>query len=360
MERPLNTETCADDPKGLRDEEVLDVLRALTLRSHATLADILRYLGEVEERKLYFARGHTSLFGFCIRDLHLSEHAAEHRITVARAARRFPQMLPFLRDGRIHLSGLRLLVPHLTETSCDSLLARATYKTKREIEELVAEHAPRGPVPDSIRKLPEPRKPAGSPAAPVADADSRGDGVTQPPFRQRVRAAVVSPLAPDRYRIELTAPGAFRDKVKVAQALLRHEIPSGDLASIFDRALTLLIAAEEKRIWGVGRRARPAKSRLPGPAKSRHVPDELRRAVYLRDGGCCTYVDAKGKRCGERDFLQIDHVDGFGRTNEHSLERMRLLCAGHNRLTAELMYGREFIAEKVKQARRAPRARKRE
>ena len=32
-----------------------------------------------------------------------------------------------LDDGRLHLSGIAVLAPHLTDTNCEELLARATY-----------------------------------------------------------------------------------------------------------------------------------------------------------------------------------------------------------------------------------------
>src|SRR5262245_30679586 len=97
------------------------------------------------------------MFAYCTESLHLSEAEAYRRITVARAARRYPTLLTMLRDGRLHLSGLARLVPLLTAENCEVLLKRATHLTTRRIEELVAELAPRPDVPAAIRKLPQPR-----------------------------------------------------------------------------------------------------------------------------------------------------------------------------------------------------------
>ena len=60
-----------------------------------------------------------------------------------------------LADGRLHMSGIKLLIPHLSESNRDALLKRATHQSKRKIEELVAEIAPKPDVAASIRKLPE-------------------------------------------------------------------------------------------------------------------------------------------------------------------------------------------------------------
>jgi hypothetical protein len=59
-----------------------------------------------------------------------------------------------LADGRLHLSAMAKLAPHLTPENREDLLGRAIHKTKREIDELVAEIAPRPDIQDPIRKLP--------------------------------------------------------------------------------------------------------------------------------------------------------------------------------------------------------------
>ena len=91
---------------------------------------------------------------YCTEVLHLSDAEAYSRITVARAFRRHPMLLEVLADGRIHLTGLVRLAPHLTLENRDELLKRATHRLKREIEELVAELLSRPDVPSAIRKPP--------------------------------------------------------------------------------------------------------------------------------------------------------------------------------------------------------------
>jgi 5-methylcytosine-specific restriction endonuclease McrA len=141
------------------------------------------------------------------------------------------------------------------------------------------------------------------------------------------------------------AAARLRDKLAQAQALLRHQVPDGNLAVIFERALDLLVTQLEKQRFGLGRKARPqAPSR--GHAPSRHVPAAIRRAVFERDGGQCSFVDARGRRCSERGFLEIDHVQGFARKPEHSVETCRLLCRSHNQAAADRLYGRAFMEQK--------------
>jgi hypothetical protein len=79
--------------------------------------------------------------------LHLSEAEAYLRIAAARAAREHPLLLTMLADGRLHLTAIAKLGPHLTLENREALLERAAHRTRREIEELVAEISPRPDVP---------------------------------------------------------------------------------------------------------------------------------------------------------------------------------------------------------------------
>src|SRR5689334_3333769 len=140
--------------QSLSDADLLSATRELVKRAGVVEADILVHLSEVEERKLFASCAHPSMIAFCVNELGFSEDAAFTRIFVARAARRLPSMVEALRSGRVHLTGLRLLVPHLTAENVSDVLERATGRSAREIEELVACLAPRPDVPATIRKLP--------------------------------------------------------------------------------------------------------------------------------------------------------------------------------------------------------------
>src|SRR5262245_51349836 len=83
-------------------------------RNGAT-AGVLAHLAEVDARKLYLPKACSSMHMYCIRVLGLSESAAFKRIAAARAARDFPVLFEAIASGRLHLSAVVLLAPHLTE-----------------------------------------------------------------------------------------------------------------------------------------------------------------------------------------------------------------------------------------------------
>ncbi len=155
----------------LSDEELLRHLSELVSRSRRVEADLVAHIAEVDERRLYASKACSSMFAYATEVLHFSEAEAYLRVAVARATRKFPTLLLSLKDGRLHLSAIALLAPHLTDENCESVLARAEHKSKRQVEEVVAQLAPRPDVPSTIRRL-------HAPMAPVAQL--RPDGVERP------------------------------------------------------------------------------------------------------------------------------------------------------------------------------------
>ena len=115
-------------------------------RERTSAADLLADLADIDERKHYLPLAYPSLSAYCLAELHLSEDAAARRIQAARAARRFPAIFDAVAEGRLHLTAVCLLAPHLTEATAEGLLAAATHKSKTEIQRLLAERFPRSDV----------------------------------------------------------------------------------------------------------------------------------------------------------------------------------------------------------------------
>jgi 5-methylcytosine-specific restriction endonuclease McrA len=157
----------------------------------------------------------------------------------------------------------------------------------------------------------------------------------------------VSPLSPGRYALQLTMSQGTHDKLRRAQALLGHAIPSGEIAEVIDRALDALIANLEKRKFGV-----TDNPRVTRPSSSpRHIPARVRRAVRDRDKGQCTYVSHDGHRCEARTRLEYDHEVPLARGGKTCTSNLRLRCRAHNQLEAERTFGAAFIEEKRKAAK---------
>lgn len=322
----------------LSDDQLLAALEAVASRSHRATAQLVAHIGEVDARGLYRREACSSMFVYCVQRLHLSEAATAKRIQVARAARRFEGLLDYLADGRVHLSGLTLLIPHLPTDRWREVLDRAVYKSKRQIEALVAELAPQPDIPAVMRKLPESAL-RSTPAPPtLALTPPAAPSPAPRPARSEVRA-----LAPARFKVQFTADQALRDKIEQAQELLRHRIPDGDLAQVFDRALGLLV--DKLRAERFGLTKSPRRSSKPPTVSSRYTPAAVKREVYARDDGQCTFVDARGRRCAERGMLEYDHIIAYAHGGLTTVDNLRLRCRAHNQLHAEDVFGRERITQ---------------
>ena len=126
----------------LTDDSLHSETKRLAGSSNTLTAQLLAHLGEVEARGIHRERACSSLYTYCVYELRMSEDEAQRRCRAARLARQFPILLEMLAEASLHLTGILLLGPHLTDENCAELLARARFRTKREIERLVAEIAP--------------------------------------------------------------------------------------------------------------------------------------------------------------------------------------------------------------------------
>jgi len=290
-------------PSSLSDADLLSITRRAAAHERDATARLVALLAEVDARRLYLSESCSSMFVFCTRTLHMSEHAAYARIEAARAARRFPTILDRLADGRLTLTTVGLLAP--------------------------------------ISPARHPDRSTEAPAVPRALAG--------PP-----RRSIVAALAPRRYWLRVTIDEETQRKLERARDLLRHQIPDGDTAALLDRALTLLVTKAERTKFaattrkGSHRPAAPlgASRRATAPAGASHpaapphprprrIPGAIRRAVWARDQGCCAFVVPAG-RCGETGFLEFHHVVPFATGGASTIENLELRCRAHNGYEAEL------------------------
>ena len=300
------------------------------------------------------------MFAYCTQILHLSEAEAYLRIAAARASREHPMLLTMLGDGRLHLSGIAKLAPHLRPENRDALLKRAAHKSKRQVEELVAEIAPRPDVPTVMRKLPESRSPLapalslGPDRVVMPASELRPDAVVPSVAPAPAPSAVVQALAPARYKVQFTARAELKDKLERLQALMRSQVPDGDLAAIIEQAVTEKLERLEARRFAKTRTPRTRLADADPVPSSRHIPAAVRRAVSERDGNRCRYVDETGRRCPERDGLEFHHLYPFGLGGDHSPQNVHLVCQTHNAYLAQHDYGREAMARFQRPPRTEP------
>jgi hypothetical protein len=321
----------------LSDSDLLARVREAAQAERRATATLIALLMEVDARRLYLGEGYSSLFTFCTQALHLSEHAAYGRIEAARAARKFPVILERLAAGDLTLTSVCLVAPHLTQANAVAVLAQAAGKTKRDVEQIVAQLAPKPDVCTTIKRLPTPSvQLAIIPASGVGiNADTRGEtraiagqatgavGATSVPNMPQTEITV---LAPERFKLQLTVGRDTYNKLQRLQSLLRHSIPTGDVEAIFDRALTVLLERAEREKFAATKK--PRGCRTPSENR-RYIPAAVKRAVWTRDEGRCAFVGTRG-RCTETAFLEFQHVTPFAHGGAATEENLELRCRAHN------------------------------
>jgi hypothetical protein len=339
---------------GLSDQDLLARIGVLASREREASVDLIAHLAVLDVRPSLFAsQGCGSLFGYCTERLRLSEDAACNRIEAARACRSFPVILDHLASGAMSLTSVRMLRPHLTPENHEAVLARACGRSRRQIEALVAELAPRPDVPPSVRKLPTATPPPTLMLAPTSPATRAEAAIVAPPPPPiapplvSTRRPIIETTSPERYRVQFTIGKESHDKLRRVQALLRREIPDGDPAAIFDRALSLLLEKVEKAKVGAAAKPRAPRPIRPGTdwqvrtpvLAPRDIPRQVQRAAWRRDGGQCGFVAPDGHRCTERTFLEFHHIRPYALGGLATIDNISLRCRRHNQYEAELVFG---------------------
>ena len=309
----------------MSDRELVERLQGLLREERRLTAAVLLHLAEVEERELHLRAACSSMYAYCTKVLGMSEDQAFKRIRAARVARRFPAVAQAVAEGRLHLIGVLLLAPQLTDENAEELVAEASGKSKAEIDLLLARRAPRPDLPARLEPV------AGQPELQAPEPPKPGP-VTGGTTTAR-------PLSPERFALQLTIGAATHEKLLRAQALLRHQVPSGDLAEVLDRVLDAGLERLEGSKFGKTRAVRAAR---PSRGK-RYVPRAVRREVVARDGARCSFVAEDGRRCEETGFLELDHVVPVARGGAASVEGVRVLCRAHNQYEAKRILGAETV-----------------
>jgi hypothetical protein len=280
----------------LSDRDLLAEVSRLAGGQRDATVSLIEHLAELHARRLHQRAGFSSLYTYCLDVLHLSESEAYDRVRAAKLVRRYPALLTLLAAGQINLTTVRLVAPHLTAANHEELLIATCGKRKRELQELLAQRFPQADVP----------------------------------------FAIVHSLSPGRYRVTFTAGEATCDKLRLAQDLLRHVIPSGDPAQIVDRALDVLLEALLREKYAATDRPRASRGQAED---SRNIPAEIKRAVHLRDRGQCRYAGPDGHRCGERAFVEFHHVRPYAAGGRPTVDNIELRCRAHNVYESDTFFG---------------------
>ena len=366
--RPAITSTVG----ALSDRELLRETRNLIRHERHLQGAIIDHLAEIEARGLYMERGFSSLFDYAVRELGYSDAAAARRIGAMRLCADAPQAREGLRDGSLTLSAAAEL-----QWAFDRQRRRGSISGTAAI-------APAGtPAPDSAPAVPLPPAEPDPPPL-VLDAVGRqklveeAAGKSARQVRQMLAnldpelappADRVRPLGDGGYELKAVIDAECQQGLEQLRGLLSHVNPRMTLGQLIGRlvkeGLDRHDPSRPPRRARSGSRPADAKAdapRTPTPeqahgssapapktdpdaghhaastpesqscASGRAISAGVRRQVWQRDGGRCSYVDPQtGRRCNSTHLIEIDHIVPHALGGGADPGNLRLLCGAHHR-----------------------------
>ena len=335
----VTIETVSESLRDLSNDELVRGLHLATRGERRMTIRVLHHLNEMARRKLHLDLGYSSLFDYCVRKLDYSASAAGRRIQAARCIRHFPQVLGLLQDRELSLSIISLIEPILSEENHEQILERVRGASHREVQRIVAEFRPPVMLRDRVQPV--------RVAVPSVDVEAALFG--RECARTLPGSGSAHVAAEQKLYVQFLADEDLMQLFEEVRSLVTCD---GEYASFAD-VLKIVLAEYRERHSPVARQERRvAKKRATSPdsrrrewkdaTKSRHIPNEVRDEVFVRDQGRCAYAK-DGTRCDSRTGLQIDHMRPFAAGGTHDRSNLRLLCAAHNRRAAERVFGEELM-----------------
>ena len=323
------------------DATLVARLTVLAREEREARADFIVCLAAFDQRRLYLQAGYPSLFAWLTDHLHLAKASAYRRVTAARLYVRMPAVASYLREGRLSLTKLCLLKDVLEPDGCLALLEQAAALTEQEVEELALLLDPRrmtAPPRDSIR-------PILPPPAPVRDLFTAASPPAPPPSPAATVPASEPPPRPAlRHVIKMTVGPDFMTLLEDARAELSHAHPGASLEVLLSECMKRALESWRRRSRAATARPRAEPdAEAERAAHTRAIPAHVRRAVWRRDEGRCTFVSDDGHRCAATHKLQLHHDDPFARGGLATVRNLRILCAMHNDLMARVDFGNEHM-----------------
>lgn len=379
------------------------------------VATFLLRLMEFIRDKMHEKLGYASPWDFCRRGLGLCESTTGRRLKAIKVIERFPAVVAFLQDGRLCATRMLLLSDVLTPENAADLFARASRKSIKDIELLVAAANPQPAPPARIQKFPEPQPvsvptptlafetsaptPVEATAAPqasqpepspdpVSPAVPPAPNVAPVPLPRARRRSEIHPTSEQEYSARFPVSRAWIGKLELAKKLGSHVVPTGDPVAILELALDLFIEKHGKRRGAIApkrpRAGRRAPETVPVPEVPVRAPEnerpaspnaeakeegslpkqeafsaEDRRTIWERDGGKCVWLLDSGERCESEWQVELDHVEARAKGGSSSDPRFgRLLCKRHNDQHARETFGEAFMKAKKAEAKETREARR--
>lgn len=338
--------------------------------------ELIGILQQAEDRRVFLAKGHSSLFLYVVKGLGLSDSVAYNLISVARKAREVPELKAEIAAGAITLSNARKIVPVLNRENKAEWLEKARTLSQRRLEKEVVKVRPQEATPEKVSYVTESRvklqlglsekdilklrrvqdlfcqakkRPVSLEEVLVSLTDDflrRSDPVEKAK-RQIARAGlpeIRKRSGADRSSADKGHRGISDADFVVSDATMKREngkIPSEpvktpvslptDASKKTSKGTTMKVVANVETAMKIATGAETT----PDCARIGHVrepiPARILHSVNFRDEGRCQFTNDAGDRCGQTRWTEVHHITPISRGGANTTENLRTLCSAHHK-----------------------------
>jgi hypothetical protein len=286
--------------KSLSNSQLFDLAKKeVQEETNATLR-VLYVLREIERRRAFAEKSYPSLFEFCTEFLGYKKGAAYRRIMALRTLKEVPEVEEKIRAGGLSLTTLSQLQTHFVRKKKENrplakveklkLIESFENKSTREADKMILALTP-----------------------------------------QEIPVERLKVIDDETFELKLALPKRIYEKLQKLKAHMGPEKASVETLEAFEKALDIANREYEKKFEKVP--APDLKPRDGDPnanAKIRnHIPVAVKRAVWKRDQGTCTFPG-----CSSRFRLEYDHIVPVASGGTNEVSSLRLACRAHNQLHA--------------------------
>jgi hypothetical protein len=296
--------------------EKLSALELVTQCKHkiaierSATAEVIRYLTEIDRRKLYLERAYGSLFEFCIKELHLSESAAQRRIASMRLLKSLTS--PDAETIQVELEAGHLSLSHLA--AAQRVFQYKKYEEKTELSSLQ-----KSEILQTLKGLSS------------RESEKHLATLTLKPIPRKE----VVYQSSGEIRLSLTVDQETLDLIEQFKAISAHQNPSATMAQTLKIALKTAISRKDPvqaaNANGASKKSSTSDVGSKVVKRSRYLSIRLKQQVWQKNAGRCAYIDIlTARRCESRYKLEVDHQIAFTKGGDTVLENLQLLCRNHN------------------------------
>ncbi|MBY0316202.1 MAG: HNH endonuclease [Bdellovibrionales bacterium] len=312
------------DFKNMNNKELVLSFEKSVASERKMTAEIIRYIAEIDRRRLFIEKGFTSLFDYLTREIGYSPGSAMRRIDAARLLQEMPEVIVKFENGDITLSQAtqvqkasrdqkRIKNTHLTPHDNRELFTQIEKLSQKETEQIIA-HRLNIPVPKYEKEL------------------LHKDNSVTLTLTLTQEQMVILEKAQDM----IAHTGANANWADTLTYLAKKELarrthirsPKNPKRAPKSTAVAEVndgIASETSET------IRSKRDPTPQALRRRYISQTIRKKL-LHPNAVCAYKDQNGKSCDNRRFLQLDHIQSWSRGGNNTVDNLQVLCGVHNRL----------------------------